>query len=105
MTENPRQQAFITLKAVHKGAFADVALDRTLAHRKLADADRRLLTELVYGCVRRMRSLDALIDKLASKPAQNQPPDVRTALHLGLYQLRYLQQIPPLLPSTPRSIF
>lgn len=94
-TENPRQQAFITLKAVHKGAFADVALDRTLAHHNLADADRRLLTELVYGCVRRLRSLDALIDKLASKPAQNQPPDVRTALHLGLYQLRYLQHIPP----------
>lgn len=90
-----RQSAFIALKAVHKGAFADVALDRVLAHHTLSDADRRLLTELVYGCVRRLRSLDVLIDQLGRKPALSQPPDVRTALHLGLYQLRYLEQIPP----------
>ncbi len=90
-----RQLAFNTLKAVHKGAFADVALDKSLSRHKLSDPDRRLLTELVYGCVRRLRSLDALIDQFASKPAVNQPPDVRTALHLGLYQLRYLQHIPP----------
>ncbi|MGB8698175.1 MAG: 16S rRNA (cytosine(967)-C(5))-methyltransferase, partial [Thermosynechococcaceae cyanobacterium] len=82
------------LKAIHKGAFADVALDRVLSGHRLSDADRRLLTELVYGCVRRMRSLDHLIDQLAQKPARNQPPDVRTVLHLGLYQLRYLQHIP-----------
>jgi 16S rRNA (cytosine967-C5)-methyltransferase len=90
-----RQIAFITLKAVHKGAFADVALDKSLSRHKLSDADRRLVTELLYGCVRRLRSLDALIDQFASKTAADQPPDVRTALHLGLYQLRYLQHIPP----------
>jgi 16S rRNA (cytosine967-C5)-methyltransferase len=89
-----RQPAFIALKAIHKGAFADVALDRTLAQYTLSDADRRLLTELVYGCVRRMRSLDTLIDQLGQKPALSQPPDLRTVLHLGLYQLRYLEQIP-----------
>jgi 16S rRNA (cytosine967-C5)-methyltransferase len=90
-----RQFAFIALKAVHKGAFADVALDRVLAQHTLSDADRRLLTELVYGCVRRMRSLDALIDQIAQKSSSNQAPDVRTILHLGLYQLRYLEHIPP----------
>jgi 16S rRNA (cytosine967-C5)-methyltransferase len=95
VSSDPRQLAFITLKTVHKGAFADVALDRTLSRHQLGDADRRLLTELVYGCVRRMRSLDTLIDQLGRKPALSQPPDVRTALHLGLYQLRYLEQIPP----------
>ncbi|WP_404783800.1 16S rRNA (cytosine(967)-C(5))-methyltransferase [Altericista sp. CCNU0014] len=95
MSSDPRQLAFITLKTVHKGAFADVALDRTLNRHELGDADRRLLTELVYGCVRRMRSLDALLDRLGRKPARSQPPDVRTVLHLGLYQLRYLEQIPP----------
>ncbi|MCG9889564.1 MAG: 16S rRNA (cytosine(967)-C(5))-methyltransferase [Thermosynechococcaceae cyanobacterium MS004] len=90
-----RQLAFQALKAVHKGAFADVALERSLAKHTLTDADRRLLTELVYGCVRRLRSLDALITQLAKKPASGQAPDVRTILHLGLYQLRYLAQIPP----------
>jgi 16S rRNA (cytosine967-C5)-methyltransferase len=72
-----------------------VALDRVLTQHALSDADRRLLTELVYGCVRRMRSLDVLITQLARKSANQQSPDVRSILHLGLYQLRYLKQIPP----------
>lgn len=91
--ENPRQLAFIALRSVHQGAYADVALDGVLRQANLNSADRSLVTQLVYGSVRRMRSLDALIDQLAKKKA-HQPPDLRTILHLGLYQLRYLGQIP-----------
>jgi len=94
--KNPRQLAFIALREVHRrGAFADVALDRTLRNSELSEPDRRLLTEIVYGSVRRMRSLDFLIDQLAKKPASQQPPDLRTILHIGLYQLQYLTHIPP----------
>ncbi len=92
--DNPRQLAFVALRDVHKGAYADVALDRVLRKNQLSNLDRRLLTELVYGSVRRMRSLDAIIDQLAKKKAHQQPPDLRTLLHLGLYQLRYLNHIP-----------
>lgn len=93
--EDSRQLAFIALCAVHKGAYADIALDRVLSQANLNPNDRRLITELVYGSVRRMRSLDALIDQLATKKAEKQPPNLRTILHLGLYQLRYLNHIPP----------
>ena len=93
--ENPRQLAFIALKSVHRDAYADVALERVLSQSDLNAVDRRLVTELVYGSVRRMRSLDALIDRLAKKKSHQQPPDLRTILHLGLYQLCYLTQIPP----------
>lgn len=92
--DNPRQLAFVALRSVHQGAFADVALDRVLRGANLNNADRRLATEVVYGTVRRQRTLDALIDQLAKKKAHQQPPDLRTILHLGLYQLRYLSQIP-----------
>ena len=95
MSQNPRQLAFLALRSVHRGAFADVALDKVLRQAKLTNLlDRRLLTELVYGSIRRQRTLDALIDQLAKKPAQQQPADLRAILHLGLYQLRYLDQIP-----------
>jgi 16S rRNA (cytosine967-C5)-methyltransferase len=90
-----RPLALHTLIAVHKGAFTDAAIDRTHNQHTLPEVDRRFLTELVYGCVRRMRTLDALIDQLAKKPAQKQPPELRAILHLGLYQLRYLNHIPP----------
>ncbi len=94
--QNPRQIAFLALREVHRrGAFADAALDRTFRNSQLSDLDRRLVTELVYGSVRRMRSIDFIIDKLATKKSSQQPPDLRTILHLGLYQLQYLNNIPP----------
>ncbi|MEG4104730.1 16S rRNA (cytosine(967)-C(5))-methyltransferase [Microcoleus sp. S13_C5] len=93
---NPRQIAFLALREVHRrGAFADAALDRAFSNSQLNDLDRRLVTELVYGSVRRMRSIDFIIDKLATKKSSQQPPELRTILHLGLYQLEYLNQIPP----------
>ncbi|NJS10524.1 MAG: 16S rRNA (cytosine(967)-C(5))-methyltransferase [Microcoleus sp. CSU_2_2] len=94
--QNPRQLAFVALREVHRhGAFADAALDRTFRNSQLNDLDRRLVTELVYGSVRRMRSIDFIIDKLATKKSSQQPPELRTILHLGLYQLQYLNHIPP----------
>jgi 16S rRNA (cytosine967-C5)-methyltransferase len=92
--EDPRQLAFIALRSVHKAAYADAALDRILRQTQLSDVDRRLVTELVYGSVRRMRTLDALINQLAKKKSHQQPPDLRAILHLGLYQLRYQERIP-----------
>lgn len=89
---NPRQLAFNTLRSIQKGAFADVAVDQALHQSDLNVLDRRLLTELVYGTVRRQRTLNALIDQFAKK--KDQPPDLRLILQLGLYQLRYLNQIP-----------
>ena len=93
---NPRQIAFLALKDIYQNsAFTDIALDRILKTSKLPDLDRRLVTELVYGTVRRQRTLDAIIDQLGKKKSHQQPPDFRIILHLGLYQLRYANRIPP----------
>lgn len=97
-----RQLALNVLLQVQAGAYADVALHRTLAQAKLSESDspgeraseRALATELVYGTVRRQRTLDALIDQLGTRPADKQPPVLRLVLHLGLYQLRYLTAVP-----------
>lgn len=92
---NPRQLAFNALREVYqRGAYTDIALDRVLRQSELSSVDRGLASELVYGSVRRRRSLDALIDQLGKKLAHQQPPNLRIILHLGLYQLRYLSQIP-----------
>ncbi|NEO85057.1 MAG: 16S rRNA (cytosine(967)-C(5))-methyltransferase [Spirulina sp. SIO3F2] len=84
-------------------AYTDVALNRALqqasqnknTEQRLNPQDRGLVTELVYGCVRRQRTLDALIDQLGKRPAAQQPPKLRLVMHLGLYQLRYLDHVPP----------
>mgnify|MGYP001221615294 CR=1 FL=1 len=94
MPQSARQTALLALRSLERGAFADVALDKACKQTSLSVVDRRLVTELVYGSVRRQRTLDALIDQVGTKPAHQQPADLRLLLRLGLYQLRYLQQIP-----------
>lgn len=95
MSNNPRQVAFFALRDVYRhNAFAEAALDKWLQKSSLSIQDKRLATELIYGCVRRQRTLDAIIDQLGKKKAEQQPVDIRIILHLGLYQLRFLNHIP-----------
>ena len=89
-----RQIAFEALRAVDRGAFADVVLNKMFNQSRLSSQDRGLVTELVYGTVRRRRSLDALIDQYGKRKANKQPADLREILRLGFYQLRYLKQVP-----------
>ncbi len=92
---NSRQLAFNALQEIeYNQAYTDIALDRVLRHQKITPQDRSLVCQLVYGVVRHKRSLNALIDNLGKKKAQQQPPKLRIILYLGLYQLRYLNQIP-----------
>ena len=95
MKNNPRQITFLTLRNLERqGQVVDVVFDQNINRAELGAADRRLTTELVYGCIRRRRSLDALIDQLGKKKSSQQPPALRIILHIGLYQLCYLSQIP-----------
>lgn len=86
-----RSLAFKALERIAKGAYADVALDQVLCTPDLQGSDRALVTELVYGTVRRQRTLDTLI---AGFCPQALPLRLRLILQLGLYQLRYLDHIP-----------
>ena len=95
MPENSRQLAFQALQRIHRGAFADIALDQVLQKSTLDQRDRRLVTELVYGSIRQQRTLDALIDQLAQKKKARHPVNLQLILRLGFYQLCFLSHIPP----------
>ncbi len=96
---NSRSLAFLALQNVYQQkAYTDIALNRLLKSVdktvEISQTDRNFACELVYGIVRRQRTLDSLIDLLGKKKAAQQPPDLRIILHIGLYQLRYLDRIP-----------
>ena len=90
----PRRLAWEGLQAVAAGAYADVALERALREHPLAGADRGLATELAYGAIRWRRPLDAWLDRLGRIAASKQPPKLRWLLHVGLYQLLWMERIP-----------
>jgi 16S rRNA (cytosine967-C5)-methyltransferase len=92
---NPRQFTFLTLRDLERrGQVVDVVFEQRMRQTQLGEADRRLATELVYGCIRRRRSLDSLINQFSKKKSHQQPPGLRIILYIGLYQLCYLSQIP-----------
>jgi 16S rRNA (cytosine967-C5)-methyltransferase len=92
---HPRRAAFDILIRVEKErSYADILLDRELSTGTMGNADRRLLTELVYGVLRRMGYLDHVIGHFASKPLDRLDPPVRVLLRLGLYQFMVLDRIP-----------
>jgi 16S rRNA (cytosine967-C5)-methyltransferase len=84
-----RQVAFEVLRKVQAGGYAS---DLLLTHS--ADLDSRdagLASEIVLGCLRHQAQLDYLIGRFA---ASRLDPEVRIALRMGIYQLRYLDRVP-----------
>ena len=93
---NVRQTALTVLTRCDRdGSYSNLALDAAIRGGNFAPADRALLTTLVYGVIERRVTLDYLIDRLSDRPAAQIDPQVRGILRLGLYQLRYLDRIPP----------
>ena len=90
----PRKIAWEVLQNVSAGAYADVALDRSLTKYSLNEVDRALATEIAYGSIRQMKFLDAWIDHLGKQSSSQQPPLLRLLLHLGLYQILKMNRIP-----------
>jgi len=70
-------------------------LDRCLAALDLDPRDAGLCTELVYGVVKRQRTLDAVLRWMVTRPWHRVEPDVRHVLRLGAYQMVFLERIPP----------
>ena len=91
-----RQLAFSLLQKAEKNdQFLNLALDHALRDSSLSDADRALCATLVYGVTEKRLTLDHVICHLSSRPESVPELPVRTALRMGLYQLIYLDRIPP----------
>lgn len=74
------------------GNSTDLLFARTQA---LSGRDAGLATELVLGVLRRRPQLDFLADHFSGRDSGTFDLEVRLALELGLYQMRYLERIPP----------
>ncbi|MPY93890.1 MAG: hypothetical protein GEV08_12745 [Acidimicrobiia bacterium] len=69
------------------GAYANLVLPGALDRSHLEGADRRLVTELVYGTTRQRRAVDAAVDPYLLRPVD---VPTRAALRVGAYQLLVL---------------
>lgn len=88
-----REVALTTLEKVLKqGAYSNLQLNQTLTKTALSDADKRLVTNLVYGVLQHKLTLEYwLAPFIAQKKVT---PWVKTLLLMTLYQYQYLARVP-----------
>jgi len=93
--QNPRQIAARVLsQRGTSGEFTENLLEIALATARLSSADRGLCQELVYGVVRWQATLDRLIARKTVSGREPRPA-LMNLLRLGLYQIFWLDRIPP----------
>ncbi|ABQ24409.1 16S rRNA (cytosine(967)-C(5))-methyltransferase RsmB [Geotalea uraniireducens] len=94
-TTNPRSAAFeILLRIDKERSYADILIDRELSSGFLQGPDRGLLTELVYGVLRRQGTLDYIINRFSKQKSERLERSVLVLLRIGLYQIFYLDRVP-----------
>ena len=92
MPSPARTVAFDVLQKVEAGGYAaDLLVDRSAG---LDSRDAGLASEIVFGVLRFRAQLDYLIEHF-SGGRRKLDPEVRTALRVAIYQLRYLERVPP----------
>src|SRR5277367_6593904 len=87
-----REVAFRVLQRVHLGAYASDLL--RLEAERLAPRDAGLAETIVFGCLRYQSQLDYLTEHFSGRNGLKLDPEVRIALRMGIYQLRYLDRVP-----------
>jgi 16S rRNA (cytosine967-C5)-methyltransferase len=91
-----RQVALLSLAEWESGdQKIDVVLDRELASADLDARDTALAQNLTYGVLRWKGRLDWVLDQYVKGGLRSLPIPIRNALRLGLYQIDYLDRIPP----------
>lgn len=89
---NPRILAVQTLAKIKNGAYSNLQLNQVIKQHELTDADKRLLTTLVYGVIQHRLTLEFWLEPfITGKKIQ---PWVRELLYTALFQWQFLDKIP-----------
>jgi 16S rRNA (cytosine967-C5)-methyltransferase len=92
---NPRQVILDVLSAFDsKPSDPEGLIDAALRAKKIDHRDRRFIFEIVYGVIRRRKTLDYIIDKyIADEPVRKEDQLYRV-LRMGIYQLSFMDRVP-----------
>ena len=92
---NARMTAIKIINRILKdGAYSNLVLNEMLPEAGLSDLDRRFVTELVYGTVKTLGTLDWILEHFVSRPLASLEPETRNILRLGVYQIYFLDRVP-----------
>jgi 16S rRNA (cytosine967-C5)-methyltransferase len=78
-----------------KGAYSGLELNQALQSADLSRPDAALATELVYGTIQRLNTIDYDLTSRVKGWPRKVEPWVRSLLRMSYYQLRWLSRVPP----------
>lgn len=94
---NERELALdILLLVTRDGVHAHLAMGQALEkYQYLEKRSRAFISRLVQGTLERMIELDYVIDCFSRTPVKKMKPVIRCILRSGVYQLLYMDNVPP----------
>lgn len=89
---SPRNLALETLdKVFQRGSYSNLQLNQTFNRTQLKEADRRLITSLVYGVLQHKITLEYWLQPLVKRQPQSW---VKTLLMMSFYQYQFMDRVP-----------
>lgn len=92
-TLSPADAREVAVRVLLAGG-GQASLDLALRDHEFTNRDRALLVQLVYGTLKRKRSLDWSLSRIVKRPLAELDPALLWVLRLGAYQLLYLERVP-----------
>lgn len=80
-------------KVLEEGAYSNIALSNELNNSDLNDKDKALATELVYGTLRKLNTLDMIIKSFV-KDIKEMNKRTLNILRVAIYQMQFLDKVP-----------
>jgi 16S rRNA (cytosine967-C5)-methyltransferase len=81
-------------RVTEQDGYSNLTMQTALARSGLSTRDRALASELAYGTIRRLVSIDHVLVSKVDRPLDTTPAEALALLRLGTYQLRHTR-IPP----------
>ena len=81
-------------KTFRSGSYSNIQLSGGLDSSDLSPQDKKLCSVLYYGVIERRITLDCAISGLSSRPLNKLDDVVLNILRCGIYQLKYMDNIP-----------
>lgn len=80
-------------RVIGEGAYSNIVLSNELNSSELSDQDKSLTTEIVYGTLRRLKSIDMIICSFV-RDMSIMDKTILNILRVALYQMQYLDKVP-----------
>lgn len=85
----------VLIRVERNQSYSHIELNRVLQDVELSQADVGLVTAIVYGTLQRQNTLDWILAPFLRKKLRKRDRWVRELLRMSVYQLTYLQKVPP----------